>query len=666
MRDVRSQALRRLAGWLALAVVAAVPATAPAQPAPGAIPVEAFFSSPKLQAADLSPSGRWMAALTSVPGRRIGFQMFDLEGKEPPRFIEASPKDDVVWFRWVSDDWLVFRVISPNDRSLEREGTGLVALRRDGSSSRLLINREYENEDPLKRQRYLDPNHAFLALGAPGSNEVIVGQWHWDVRGEFSHITPRIVNVTTGGVRGMLDGAPRADSWTFDAKGRARVARLTSEGVVTTWWADTKGQWREIAKAPVYEQPWLPRYVDGDDELVVSTVDGSGSLELRRFDFAKGKPSDTVLLATPGFSGGPDVRTDLATGRVLGLSVTTDATNAVWFSPSIKALQEKVDAKFPDNVNYIWCRECSKLVMVYTYSDRDPGNFVLWRPQEDKWQLLGEARPDIPPARMAPLEFKRIAARDGADLPIWVTRPLASHAAGAKPAPAVVLVHGGPNLRGVESWGWRDEAQFLASRGYVVIEPEFRGSRGYGENHFRAGWKQWGRAMQDDVTDSVRYAVKQGWVDASRVCIMGASYGGYSTLIGLVRDPDMYRCGIAFAAVSDPRNMYDFHWNDIGRESRSFSLPVTLGDRVKDAELLAASSAVDKADRIKAPLLLAHGARDRRVPIENAEIMLAALRKAGKNVEWVRYADEGHGFFYDQNRFDYYRKVEAFLAKHLK
>jgi dipeptidyl aminopeptidase/acylaminoacyl peptidase len=287
----------------------------------------------------------------------------------------------------------------------------------------------------------------------------------------------------------------------------------------------------------------------------------------------------------------------------------------------------------------------------------------MWRPQEDKWQLLGEARPDIAPARMAALEFHRTTARDGQDLPVWVTRPAGP--AGAKPAPAVVLVHGGPWVRGVV-WGWHSEAQFLASRGYVVIEPEFRGSLGYGDKHYRAGWKQWGRTMQDDVTDALRFAVKQGWVDASRVCIMGASYGGYSTLIGLVRDPDQYRCGVAFAAVSEPQNMYDYHWSDFGYQTRNFNLPVLLGDRTKDAGMLADISAVRHAEKIKAPLLLAHGARDRRVPIEHAEAMLAALRKAGKSVEWVRYPEEGHGFFYDENRFDYYRKVEAFLAKHLK
>jgi dipeptidyl aminopeptidase/acylaminoacyl peptidase len=634
---------------------------------PGPPPVETFFAPAKLQDAEVSPSGRWMAALTSPPGRRVGFMMLDLEGREPPRFIEASPKDDVRWFSWVGDEWLVFGVTSPNDRSVDRLGGGLVAMKRDGSSSRLLINREYENEDPLQRKRYLNPDHLFVALGAPGTDEVIVEQAHWDVRGEFSHTTPRVVNVATSGVRTLLDNAPRADTWLYDRKGRARLAQQTREGKTTTWWADTESKWREIASAPAFSPPFTPQYVEGDDGLVVATTDRSGSLELRRFDFATGKPSATILVTTPGFSSGVQPNVDLATGEVLGVTVTADAKTPVWFAPALQALQTRIDAKFPDNVNRLWCRDCAnaKAVLVYSYSDRDPGNFVLWKPKEDKWLLLGEVQPALTPANMSPREFHRTKARDGGDLPLWVTRPVTQHAPDAKPAPAVMLVHGGPFVRGSE-WRWEAEAQFLASRGYVVVQPEFRGSRGYGAGHYRAGWKQWGRAMQDDVTDALQFAVKQGWVDAKRVCIMGASYGGYSALIGLVRDPDLYRCGVAMAAVSDLRFLYDFHWSDGSAEWRRYGMPMLVGDRVKDAELLAAASAVDQASKIKAPLLLAHGARDRRVPIEHAEKMLDALRKAGKSVDWVQYAEEGHSLFFDENRYDYYKRVEAFLAKHLK
>lgn len=655
----------RVAGSVALALLCAA-GSVQAQAAP-LIPVEAFFSPAKMADAEMSPSGRWMAALTSMPGKRVGFMFYDLQGKEASRFVEASPKDDVIWFQWVSDDWLVFRLRSPANRSTARLGQGLVALKRDGSSSRLLIAREWEIEDPFSKRRYLEPDHYYFGPAAPGSLDVVVEHAIYDVRGEYSHTNLKLVNVTTGAARSMPGDAPRADDWTLDAQGRARAASWTKEGVTTTWWADKAGVWREISKAPTHEQPFVPQYVEGDDVLVVRTSDATGSLEVRRFDFAAGKPAKTALVTTPGFSGNARPIRELGSGRVLGLRVTTDAYTPVWNSPLMQELQAKVDAKFPGNVNVLQCTVCDKStpVLVYTYADTDPGTFVLWHPQQDKWQLLGVARPDIDPRRMAPLEFHRTKARDGRDLPVWVTRPLHAQATGAKPAPVVVLVHGGPYLRGMV-WGWDAEAQFLASRGYVVVQPEFRGSKGYGDLHYRAGWKQWGLAMQDDITDALRYAVAQGWADGSRACIMGASYGGYAALMGLVKDPDQYRCGVALAAVSDPRNLYDFHWSDESEQGRRYDLPVVLGDRVKDAAILAAGSAVDQVSRIKAPLLLAHGGRDRRVPIENAERMLDALRKSNKPVEWVVYPEEGHEFFFPENAYDYYRRVEAFLAKHLK
>jgi dipeptidyl aminopeptidase/acylaminoacyl peptidase len=215
-------------------------------------------------------------------------------------------------------------------------------------------------------------------------------------------------------------------------------------------------------------------------------------------------------------------------------------------------------------------------------------------------------------------------------------------------------------------WQWNAEAQFLASRGYVVVEPEFRGSTGYGEKHFRAGWKQWGQAMQDDVTDALRFAVGKGWVDPARVCIMGASYGGYAALMGLAKDPEQYRCGVALAAVSDPRFKYEFHWSDASQAARDIYMPAMVGDPKKDAALLAAASPLAHVQRIKAPVFLAHGDDDVRVPLEHAERMLAALRKQGKDVEWQLYVDEGHGFSKETNAVDYYRRVESFMAKHLK
>lgn len=263
---------------------------------------------------------------------------------------------------------------------------------------------------------------------------------------------------------------------------------------------------------------------------------------------------------------------------------------------------------------------------------------------------------------MANSELYRTKARDGAELPVWITKVEGQAAA---PRPAVVLVHGGPWERAT-SWHWDPEAQFLATRGYVVIEPEFRGSAGYGDRHHRAGWKQWGQRMQDDVTDALKFAVDKGWVDPKRVCIAGGSYGGYSALMGLAKDPGLYQCAVAWAAVSDPRMMYTVHWSDISDRNKSFTMPEMMGDLEKDADMLKANAPIELASRIKAPVMLAHGLLDRRIPIVYSEKLREALIEAGNKPEWVVYDAEGHGWRRPATRIDFWQRVERFLGKHLK
>jgi dipeptidyl aminopeptidase/acylaminoacyl peptidase len=256
----------------------------------------------------------------------------------------------------------------------------------------------------------------------------------------------------------------------------------------------------------------------------------------------------------------------------------------------------------------------------------------------------------------------RTKARDGLDLPIWVTTPR-KDAPGLRDGKraAVVLVHGGPWVRGGH-WGWDGDAQFLASRGYVVIEPEFRGSTGYGAVHFRAGWKKWESTMQDDVADALRAVAAKGLVDPKRVCIAGASYGGYATLMGMIRYPDLYRCGVAWVAVTDPRLLFENTWeNDSSDEARNYSMPAMLGDPQRDAAMLKAAAPLERAAEIRGPLLLAFGRDDRRVPIRHGTLMRDALRAQGREPEWIVYDDEGHGWFKVANRVDFWTRVERFL-----
>ena len=256
-------------------------------------------------------------------------------------------------------------------------------------------------------------------------------------------------------------------------------------------------------------------------------------------------------------------------------------------------------------------------------------------------------------------------ARDGLDIPAYLTLPKDSS---ERKPPLIVNIHGGPWARGF-TWGFETEAQFFANRGYAVLEPEFRGSLGHGWKHYSSSFKQRGLTMQDDITDGVEWLIKEGVVDKNRVCLYAGSYGGYATLWGLIKTPDLYKCGVAFVAVTDINLLFGGDWYDlVGSPYRwmDYEAKDIIGDPKTDAEKFKSVSPLANADKLKAPVLLAYGGRDHRVPIKHGDEFREALDKYGKTYEWVLYSDEAHGFNKDDNRFDFYRRVDAFLKKYLQ
>jgi dipeptidyl aminopeptidase/acylaminoacyl peptidase len=277
---------------------------------------------------------------------------------------------------------------------------------------------------------------------------------------------------------------------------------------------------------------------------------------------------------------------------------------------------------------------------------------------------IGSTRPGIHPSQMGRQETVSYRARDGMAIPALLTMPPGEHK--AKP-PRVVLVHGGPWVRG-SVWGWNPETQFLASRGYAVLEPDFRGSRGYGDAHFRAGFKQWGLAMQHDVADGATWAIAKGLVDPARICIAGASYGGYATLMGLANNPELFKCGVNWVGVTDINLMYTGDWfyqSDLTSTWKKYGMPEMIGDPVRDAAQLEATSPLKQAARIRQPLLMAYGDRDKRVPLYHGNKFYSAVKETNPDVELVVYPGEGHGWALAQNRIDFWTRVEKFLDRHI-
>lgn len=647
--------------------------TAPPQPPPP----EAFFSRPTLESARLSPSGQWLAvtgtfgAVVAANQTRVGVLVFDLKTMKPSAVVARFSDADIGGVTWVNDEWLVFSVQDNRRGGADQPfWPGLYSVRRDGTDFRQLVRTDASRVQELRLagREPLDVNHQLLHVPRDGSTDVLVGEWLHAAGKDVAYVNAKRLDVSTGRTRNLSFGAPPdVRQWLFDAQGHARLVYTRNGARGAYHWRDgIDTAWRVLAEFDTRDAPWQPSALDDQARLYVTVSRGEeGASQLHTFDFTTGKPAPQPLVSTPGFDLQGGLVTETPGSPALGVRVLTDAETTVWFDERLKMLQRQADERLPGHINRITCSQCQSddiTALVYSWSDRDPGQYTVYRGSDKKWQKVSDLRPGLNPRRMGTTRFDRVRTRDGLEMPVWVTQP-AGPAVAARPA--VVLVHGGPWVRG-RNWGWSADAQFLASRGYVVIEPEFRGSRGYGQRLYRAGWRQWGGSMQDDLVDALQWAVGKGWVDKNRVCIAGASYGGYATLMGLVKNPELWKCGVAWVAVTDPRLMFKWTYvSDQPDEVRAHDYRTLIGDPVADLAKLEAAAPVLHAKAIKAPVLMAVGVEDRRVPLEHGQRMRAALTEAGNPPLWLAYPDEGHGFFLTENRVHFMRQVENFLAQHL-
>lgn len=653
MKTLGAAAAAALLSLGAAALAATPAATAPAS----ALPAEAFVAPPYMDRPVLSPNGSALAVRVRDANGRRQLAIIDITTPDSPRMNIAARTvaADVYAVHWVDDMRLVFEI----GREMESYGDL-------GYGSSWAVDRSGEHLRELTR-------HSVVGTIHDGSGDVIAyatsggdcqgnaARWHC----EGGYTVPLRLNTRTGITHPMVDPPLPAhpSQWLIDGAGKVRGVLTHDRGEAALYVPGADGAaWKRIAHYKPSEAGtgFGIEGIAADGQLYVtqSTDKHGGADTLRVMDLATGEVSAEPVVTVKGFDFSGWLIEDWKRHRVLGVHYSADADGTAWFDADMKALQDRVDKALPATINDIDVAECgcAANVLVTSWSDRQTQQFHLFDRKTGKLTAIGGAHPDMEARRMAATSFERITARDGHDLPVYVTRP-----AGKGPWPAVVLVHGGPFLRGW-NWKWDYESQFLASRGYVVIKPEFRGSAGYGNDLYASGMRQWGLKMQDDIADATTWAAKKGLADPARTCIAGGSYGGYATLMGLVRYPDLYRCGIAYAAVTDLKLMYDIWWSDTGDEWKNYGMPTMVGDPVKDAEQFTATSPIAQATRITRPLLLAHGGLDRRVPVEHAQQLRAALEAANAPLTWVLYGDEAHGWSNPANRADWLRRMEAFLA----
>ncbi len=686
--------LRR--GWAAMrrtghriAIVLAVPwhlvaaVSVAAEPSPRP-PAELFFGASLYGDFDLSPSGRWLAVTVQPPGHRSGLAIYDLHGSEPPREVARFSDIDINRVWWVGDERVVFEMIDLQRGSADqRRDQGLFGVRRDGSDLRQYILMRWWDSPAQGTQasRRLDSTHSlqFVPKRQGAGDPFVVVRGARDPGQPLGDWVLKRLYLDSGRVEALnaaepvdfnhvwfgADGQPLAGRSLSDGQYILRARRIDGEGKPTR-------DWPIIARTDALAADWLLHSIDEAGRFYVTEAPGPrGEAVLKRLDPRTGRPEATPLVAVPGFDFRGHLLQEPAPGAdpVLGVRVLGEAWTTVWQHPGMAAIQQAIDARLPGRSNRLVCarcRETDRTIVVVSGSDRQPDELWAWRgpaAAPTVWRRIGTSRPGIDPSAMGELGLARMRARDGLEIPLWVTlpAPAALREAAGRPPPAVLLVHGGPWERG-RHWSWEPLPQFLASRGYVVLEPEYRGSVGYGAAHYQAGWRQWGQAMQDDLVDAVRWAAERGLVDPARVCIAGSGYGGYATLMGLMRDAEVFRCGAAWTPLTDLDWMLKegpaYAWND---ENVPLFLSRRVADPHRDRELIEKISPLRQVARLKAPLLLAWGEEDGRMPPAQAMALRDALKALGRPPQAVGYAGEGHRWLKPETHLDFARRLETFL-----
>lgn len=646
--------------------------------APADVPALSFFKPAALGSVVLSPDGSQLAMVVPGPSGRKILVLAPANDPQRRKGLAQFDDADVRSVVWVNNKRLAFDVTDLSAEMAEQYGNGLYAIDTDGENFIWLVGRGAAVESKgHMATRPLRFNHRLERTLRDGSDDVIVSRFNiFDGPADPGSTSLLRMNTRTRAVQALEGREPRhVAQWATDAMGRPHAAlSVNPSGEAQILAKNADDRWDAVADYQLYNSTATSMQLTGalpDGTLLVRAVRPGAERLWGLYTFSTTTKSlgAEPLVALQGFDVGDESavlydRSPSGKGRVAGVVYTSDAVGVRWFLPSLQSAQKRIDALLPNTNNVFTCDPCGGQTrfVVRAEADRQPSVYFTFDAalkDAEALKLIGASRPDVSPALMASMEFERIATRDGKSMPVWITKPK-----GKGPFATVVLVHGGPWVRGA-SWGWHADAQFLASRGYLVIEPEFRGSKGYGDAWFRASFKQWGQAMQDDVTDATHWAVKQGLADPSRLVLAGASYGGYATMMGLVKEPTLYQAGINWVGVTDIDLMYSIGWSDSNSVWKSLGMKPMVGDQDADGEMLRRHSPLLRAAEIQRPVLMAYGGEDRRVPLPHGTKMRDALNKAGKvPVEWVEYKLEGHGFALTANNVDFWSRVERFLAKH--
>lgn len=624
-----------------------------------AVDVQAYVRKDAFNDLTLSPNGDYYAATVSLEDRTILVVLRRSDNKITAR-IAGEKNSHVHDFHWVNPERIVVSMAEKFGSLDSPLLTGeLYAVNADGSGAEMLVGQRVQGAglgtkiQPKKVERVA----AFLVDDLPADDKnVIISVMPFS---DDPFTRAEKMDVYSGRRHAVARAPVRNADFMTDHDGLVRFASgFGTDMARKLYYRSGDGaQWQLISDESVTGLRERPIGFSADNSIAyLQAEQGSGPDAIVALDVAT--LSRTQVLRDD----------DKDPHRIIYRNGTSIPVGAFFMdgkprteffdaaSPEAR-LYRSLEAAFAgDSVRITSQSSDGRLALVQVASDRNPGDFYVYDTVTKKANHLLSRRSWFEPEAMGEMRPIQLAARDGLALHGYLTLPSGSD---GKNLPMVVMPHGGPF--GIQdTWGFDTDAQLLTSAGYAVLQLNFRGSGGYGAAFTEAGAKQWGLKMQDDLTDATKWVIAQGIADGKRVCIFGGSYGGYAALMGVAKEPELYRCAVGYVGVYDLPTMHT-----AGDIQRRGSGETYLREWIGDREALGATSPNRMAERIKVPVLLAAGGEDERAPIKHSEMMEQALRKAGVPVETLYYPTEGHGFYVEEHRREFYTRLLAFLGQHL-
>jgi len=612
------------------AAVQALPAAAqPASP-----PAAAYFAPPAIEEAALSPDGQRVAARALIDGR-ARLAIFDLSATAPSARPVALPEAErLEWHRWLGRDRLLV--------SLLREGpdpvTRLVSV--DLATGALRQLGAARPAGPGDEVLHVSPDGGFLLLASAVPGRATPGVYR--------------VNLATGAT--TLAVAPQDHVWDWVADSAGVIRAGMAQDGKRSWLVYRKNEqdrFSRSARGAGDARSGIERFVPirGTDRGYALAQTPAGRVGLYAYDFARERLGallyEDAQVDLEGFQTDPD-------GRLLGVDTSGDRPATRWFTPDTARRQSQIDAALPGRANRVIGASGDRArILVFSESAGDPGAFYVFA--EGRAILVAAVSPGLADKPAPEMRAVRYRARDGLEISGYLTLPTGRPAHGL---PLIVMPHGGPFAR--DSWGYDPWVRYLADRGYAVLQPNYRGSTGFGRAFVAAGDGQWGRGMQDDLDDGVAWLAGQGVADPNRVCIMGASYGGYAAMLAATTRPGAWRCAVSFAGISDVAGQLAYDHKTF--EERAFR---AWKARIQgDAPSLDALSPIAHAAALRMPLLIAHGTADDTVPPDQSIRLHETLTRLGRAHDYVAYPGQGHTLEGPADNADFLARVGRFLAEH--